>query len=94
MQSEPCCPRIILSYIRAACGEEGAADRDSFMRTGRTCMSTRSLFRRAGALLCLPYPDLSCPSPGRKRFRVRERETTVTELMAIASPAHSGFMVM
>ena len=38
MQSEPCCPRIILSYIRAACGEECAADRDSFMRTGRTCM--------------------------------------------------------
>ncbi len=46
MQSEPYCPRIILGdtppkakqreecpHIRAACGEEGAKDRDSFMRT-------------------------------------------------------------
>ena len=48
---------------------------------------------RAGPL-CLPHPDLSVPPPGRNRFSVRERETTVTELMAIASPAHSGFMVM
>jgi len=33
-------------YIRAARGEECAADRDTFRRTGRTCMSTRSLFFR------------------------------------------------
>ena len=56
MQSEPCLPRIIhgdtppKAKQREECphtrlsGEEGAKYRDSFMRTGRTCMWTRSLF--------------------------------------------------
>jgi hypothetical protein len=66
---------------------------DSFRRTGRTCMSTLSFFSAPPSSLP-SYPDLVCPSPGWNRFRVRERETTVTELRAIASPAHSGFMVM
>ena len=53
MQSEPGWPRIILDVYPRPPGEEGAqwcgapaVDRrvagDSFMRTGRTCMSTRS----------------------------------------------------
>ena len=46
MQSEPGWPRIILDVYPRPPGEEGATDRDSFMRTGRTCMSTRSLFFR------------------------------------------------
>ena len=33
-----------MPYIRGGVREEGAEDRDSFMRTGLTCMSTRSLF--------------------------------------------------
>ena len=44
MQSEPGWPRIILDVYPRPPGEEGAPDRDSFMRTVRTCMSTRSLF--------------------------------------------------
>jgi hypothetical protein len=44
MQSEPGWPRIILDVYPRPPGEEGAPDRDSFMRTGRTCMSTRSPF--------------------------------------------------
>ena len=34
MQSEPCLPRTILCVCPRQCGEEGAEDRDSFMRTG------------------------------------------------------------
>jgi len=41
MQSEPRRPRIILDVYPRPPGEEGAPDRDSFMRTGRTCMSTQ-----------------------------------------------------
>ncbi len=44
MPSEPGWPRIILVVYPRPPGEEGAKDRDSFMRTGRTCMSTPRLF--------------------------------------------------
>jgi len=37
---------------------------------------------------------LSHAAAGRYRLSMRERETTVTELMAMARPAHSGFRVM
>ena len=46
MQSEAGLPRIILAVYPRLSGEEGATDRDSFRRTGRTCMSTRSPFAR------------------------------------------------
>jgi hypothetical protein len=38
MQPEPGWPRIILAVYPRPPGEEGAPDRDFFMRTGRTCM--------------------------------------------------------
>ena len=43
MQSEPRRPDGVLNVRRRARGEEGAADRDSFMRTVPACMSARSL---------------------------------------------------
>ena len=75
MQSEPYCPRIILSYIRAACGEECAADHDSSMRTVLNLhvdprlllaspTSARYIAIVLGCVLCYTY-DLNPPLSGR-----------------------------
>jgi hypothetical protein len=41
-----------------------------------------------------PFLTTYHTAAGRYRFSISERETTVTELMAMARPAHSGFRVM
>ena len=62
MQSEPRWPRIILSVYPRPRGEECAKDRDPFMRTGRTCMSTRNYPRNARLTESSAMRSLMSPS--------------------------------
>ena len=82
MQSEPCLPRTILYVCSRQCGEEGAADRDTFMRTVRTCTSTRSPIPRQSKLDITLADDPERAVNGQPRLQAFRRLSQIFPCIA------------